>query len=140
MLPSLHVQEQLLLARSNKFDSRPCSTSAVGPSMVVTGENVTTGNNILSNADMALEANMTLPCLQVQSNHSQDHASTDACKQGGRRQFTVRDISKDTCKQLPNIKPQGSDTVKSKPWSHLPMNVASNEDATCLLPPKASAL
>ena len=52
----------------------------------------------------------------------------------------LRDISKDACKHLPNIKPQESDTVRSNPWSHSPMNVASNEDTTCLLPPEASAL
>ena len=74
----------------------------------------------------------------VRSNHFQDHASTDAYKQGEEQQ--LRDISKDTCKHLSKIEPQGSDTVRSEPWSHLPMNVASNEGATCLLTPEAIAL
>ncbi len=71
-------------------------------------------------------------------NHSQDHASTDAYKQ--REEQHLQDISKDACKHLPNIKLQQLHTVRSEPWSHSPMNVAFNEDATCLLPPEASAL
>ena len=123
MFPSSRILEQLLLARSKKFDSRPSGTSSVGSSIE------------------AAQADMTLPCLQIPSNHFQYHAATDACKQGGERQLTVRDIYKDTCKHLPNVQPQGSEFVRSKSWSHSPMNVASNEDATCLLPPdEASAL
>jgi hypothetical protein len=72
----------------------------------------------------------------VRSNHFQDYASTDAYKQGEEQQ--LRDISKDAC-YLPNFQPQRSDIVRSKPWSHSPMNVAPNEDATCLLPPEDSA-
>ena len=49
---------------------------------------------------------------------------------GGKREFTVQDIYKDTCKHLPNIQPQGSDIVRS-----------ANEDTTYLPPPpNASAL
>ncbi len=66
----------------------------------------------------------------------QMHAS-----RGGGRQLTVQYIYKDTCKHLPNVQPQGLEFVRLESWSHSPMNVASNEDATCLPPSnKASAL
>ena len=131
MLPSSRVGGQLLLAHSNEFNSRPCDTSSVGSSIEVASEDVTTGNNMPSKADMALknqaaEADMTLPCLQVPSNHIQDHAFKDACKQGEGQEFTVQDIFKDTCKHLPNIQPQGSDIVRSAPWSHALMDKAYN--------------
>ena len=90
MLPSSRVFAQLLLACSNKFFSRPCGTSSEGSSIKVASarEDVTTCNNMPSKADMALERQATeidlnLLCLQVPNNHFQDHAFTDACKQGG---------------------------------------------------------
>ena len=146
-LPSSHGFGWLTLARSNKFDSMPCSTSSVGPSIEVASadKDIATCNTMPSKAEMvserqATEIDVALHCLQVLSNHFQDHAFTDACKQGGGREFTVRVISKDTCKHLPNIQTLGSDTVGSAPWFHALIHVAYNEEATGLPPPDASAL
>ena len=132
---------------SNRSFSRSRGTSSRGSRSegVAIVEDKTIGNSTPSKAGVALKCQATkieatLVCLQTPRNHVHDHAFTDACKKKGGKEFTVRYISKYTCKHLPNIQPQGSVIVRPATWLYPLTEEAGNEDAAYLLPPDASAV
>ena len=63
---------------------------------------------------------------------------TDACKQGSKKGFAVRDTSKDFCKRLTNIQPQGSVMSGSSTVLHAPRKEVGYEDVAFLPPPEAT--
>ena len=118
----------------------------MGPSFEVAsvGEDVATGNHTPSKVVVAWEyqatkIEVTLPGLQSPSKHFQDHAFTDACRQSEEREYTVQNVHMDTCKHLPNIHPQISNSVRSASWLYALMDKADNKIVTYLTPLDTSA-